>query len=287
MISSKDPLQGLSSSVHVDDPLLLLGIFASDSKQYPGFSSCRNHNYKPLGQSGIPWLLPADRLSDYQNIYDWNSKLQKTFYPNSFYNTTVIRENEYGKTGHSKIFTFLRYFILERNFVGPSCIPDLSNWKNCWLSCRLICSNHKWHLCLDRERHVHVFMRCFVCFLVPRYDVVEIGRGSDASDPTTNYASLSGSLEPFSFMIEESVGWVRFTSDYSSVNTGFSLIAEQVTGMSENQGLIWIRCCVSLKNMVWQNEMAYVYAECMPPHIYISFVCFGFNLTAKKTCVCL
>ena len=32
------------------------GIFVSDSKQNPGLSSCCNHNYKPLGQSGIPCL---------------------------------------------------------------------------------------------------------------------------------------------------------------------------------------------------------------------------------------
>ena len=32
-----------------------------------------------LGQSGILWLLQADRLSDYQDIYDWNSKFQKPF----------------------------------------------------------------------------------------------------------------------------------------------------------------------------------------------------------------
>ena len=56
-----------------------LGIIASDSKQNPGFSSCCNHNYKPLGQSGIPSRLQADRLSDYQDMYDWTSKFQKPF----------------------------------------------------------------------------------------------------------------------------------------------------------------------------------------------------------------
>ena len=29
------------------------------------FSLCCNDNYKPLGQLGTPWLLQADRLSDF------------------------------------------------------------------------------------------------------------------------------------------------------------------------------------------------------------------------------
>ena len=39
--------------------------------------------YTPLGQSGIPRLLHADRLSDYQDIYDWKSKFHFRF-PNVF-----------------------------------------------------------------------------------------------------------------------------------------------------------------------------------------------------------
>ena len=97
-------------------------------KQNPGFSSCCNHNYKHLGQSGTPWLLQADRLSDYQDIYDWKSK-------SNFEKLTVfitlqsIWGNEYCKTGHSKIFTFLRHFliILKRNFVMASILHHITD----------------------------------------------------------------------------------------------------------------------------------------------------------------
>ena len=56
-----------------------LGNIASDSETKIGFSSCCNHNSKHLGQSGIPWLLQPDRLSDYQDIYDWKSKFYISF----------------------------------------------------------------------------------------------------------------------------------------------------------------------------------------------------------------
>ena len=46
-----------------------LGIFVSDSNQNPWFSSYCNHNYNSLGQSGIPWLLQADRLSDFSRFF--------------------------------------------------------------------------------------------------------------------------------------------------------------------------------------------------------------------------
>eukprot|EP00057_Strongylocentrotus_purpuratus_P031477 XP_784754.3 PREDICTED: uncharacterized protein LOC579551 isoform X1 [Strongylocentrotus purpuratus] len=90
-----------------------------------------------------------------------------------------------------------------------------------------------WYLQTDQPGRFRIGMETNEFFTETGFDVVEIGRGSDASDASTHYASLSGSLEPFSFMIEESVGWVRFTSDYSNVNTGFSLIAEQVTDCEE------------------------------------------------------
>ena len=71
-----------------------------------------------LGQSGIPWLLQAERMFDYQDIYEWNSKCQKTVFPMVFITLQSIGENEYGKTGHSKILTFLKHFmiILKYNF---------------------------------------------------------------------------------------------------------------------------------------------------------------------------
>ena len=51
-----------------------LGIFASDSKQILYLAHATN---KPLGQSGIPWLLQADRMSDHRDIYNRKSKFKK------------------------------------------------------------------------------------------------------------------------------------------------------------------------------------------------------------------
>ena len=83
-------------------------------KQNLGFSSCCNHHYKPVGQSGIPLLLQADRLSDYQDIYDWKLKFHFLM---GFITLQSIGKNEYGKTGHSKIVTFLRHFLIIFNQV--------------------------------------------------------------------------------------------------------------------------------------------------------------------------
>ena len=47
-----------------------------------------------------------------------------TVFPNGFYNTTVYWGKEYGKTGHSNIFTFFWHFmiILKHNiFLGKHC----------------------------------------------------------------------------------------------------------------------------------------------------------------------
>ena len=50
--------------------------------------------------------LQADRLSDYQDIYDSKSKFHKTVFLTVFITPQSTGENEYGKTGHSKIFYF-------------------------------------------------------------------------------------------------------------------------------------------------------------------------------------
>ena len=87
-----------------------MGIFVSDSKQNPGFSSCCSHSYKPLGQSGIPQRLQTDHPSDYQDIYD------KKHFPNFCYNTTVY----WGKwvPGMVKPVTqrYLLFFTLHDHF---------------------------------------------------------------------------------------------------------------------------------------------------------------------------
>ena len=57
-------------------------------KQNPGFSSCCNDNYKPLGQSGIPWLLQAERPSDYQ-FFTIENRNQILRFPNGLHNCTV------------------------------------------------------------------------------------------------------------------------------------------------------------------------------------------------------
>nr|XP_054752325.1 uncharacterized protein LOC129257911 [Lytechinus pictus] len=84
-----------------------------------------------------------------------------------------------------------------------------------------------WYLQADQGGRFRIGMDTNAFFTEYGYDVVEIGRGNDASDPTSHYVSLSGSVVPFSLMIEESIGWVRFTSDYSTVDIGFSLDAKQ------------------------------------------------------------
>ena len=59
-------------------------------------------------------------MSDYQDIYDWKSKPNFAFAEQFSEHYSLFGENEYGKTGHSKIFTFLRHFliILKRFFSG-------------------------------------------------------------------------------------------------------------------------------------------------------------------------
>ena len=64
------------------------GMFVSDSETKSWFSSCCNDNYKSLGQSGIPWILQANRLSDYQDIYVW--KLPKGFNNTAVYLGTWV-----------------------------------------------------------------------------------------------------------------------------------------------------------------------------------------------------
>ena len=66
-------------------------------KQNPGFSLCCNPNYIPLGQSGIPWILQVNQ---------WISKFHFLFLLTVLITLQSIGEDEYGKTGHSKIFTF-------------------------------------------------------------------------------------------------------------------------------------------------------------------------------------
>ena len=60
-----------------------------------------------------------------------SSKFQKRF-PTGFYTTTVYWGNEYGKTGHTKIFTVLRHFmiILKRNFFRTSILYHISDADN-------------------------------------------------------------------------------------------------------------------------------------------------------------
>ena len=81
-------VKNLISSSQTSSSLKGLGIIASDLKQNTGFSSCCNHNYEPLGQSGIPWLLQADRLSRYLWL-KFKIRNFKNRFPNVFYNTTV------------------------------------------------------------------------------------------------------------------------------------------------------------------------------------------------------
>ena len=97
-------------------------------KQNPGTSSCCNDSYKPVRQSGTPLLLQADRLSDYQDIYDWKSKPNFAFFLTVFITLQYIGENEYGKTGHSKIF-ILRHFliILKCNFFRASILHHVTD----------------------------------------------------------------------------------------------------------------------------------------------------------------
>ena len=78
----------------------------SDSETNPGCSSCCNDNYKPLGESETPWVLQANRLSDYQDIYDWKLKFQKNIFLTVLITLQSIGENEYGKTGHSRFLLF-------------------------------------------------------------------------------------------------------------------------------------------------------------------------------------
>ena len=55
-------------------------------------------------------------LSDYQDIF----RNSIAVFPTFFITLQSIEEDEYGKTSHSKIFTFCRHFmiILKRNFLG-------------------------------------------------------------------------------------------------------------------------------------------------------------------------
>ena len=86
-------------------------------------------NDKPLGQSGTPCLLQADRLSDYQDIYDWKPKPNFAFICQTVFITLqFIGEKEYGKTGYSNIFNFLRH--LKRDLFRDSILYHITNTDN-------------------------------------------------------------------------------------------------------------------------------------------------------------
>ena len=56
----------------------------------------------------------------------------KTIFLTVFITLQSIGENEYGKTGHSKIFTFLRHFliILKRNSFRASILHHIIDTDN-------------------------------------------------------------------------------------------------------------------------------------------------------------
>ena len=101
-------------------------------KQNPGFSSCCNHNYKPLGQSGNPMTFTSRSpvwLSRYLRL---EIEISLFVFLTVFLTLQSIGENEFGKIGHSKIFTFLRDFMifLKRNLFRASILHHITDTDN-------------------------------------------------------------------------------------------------------------------------------------------------------------
>ena len=102
----------------------------------------------------------------------------------------------------------------------------------------------------------------FIIIFPPRYDTVEIGHGNSPAMATNRYVTLSGSVDStFVLMIEDSVGWIRFRSDYANTTEGFSLFVEQMSGKATQANLQFCRtacmqcvcfCCCSflLRNFI-------------------------------------
>ena len=129
------PMTSLIFSVESKTVLKRLGIFASDSKQNPGVKSCFNHIYKPkVSQESHDFTC---RSPVWLSRYLWlEFKSLKNIFPMVFLTLQSIGGNEYGKTGHSKMFTFLRHFMIILKhffFKGFNVTPydrHLLNWTH-------------------------------------------------------------------------------------------------------------------------------------------------------------